>query len=101
MLTTVDLSKNDIKIIMLPKYSQKTGFVNRDGNIEYEYGTMYHIGAQINPDIFIDVCQPGKTKEEAIVNFCLSLKSVDVPYDKIDIDGFNPHVYSSVVYYGC
>lgn len=101
-MTIIDLEKNNLKITMLPKYSQTDGFIDKDGNLEYQYGTVYHIGVQINSEIFVDVCTPGKTKIDAIFNFCKSLKDIDsVPFDRIDIEGFNKEVYKEIAYHGC
>ena len=102
-LTIVDLEKNNLKITMLPKYSQTDGFIDYDGNLRYEYGTIYRIGVQINSEIFVDVCKPGRTKTEAIINLCQSLSDdIDsVPFDRIDIGGFNKEVYKEIAYHGC
>ena len=101
-MTIIDLEKNNLKITMLPKYSQTDGFIDKDGNLEYQYGTVYHIGVQINSEIFIDICKYGRTKEEAIINLCQSFSNIDdIPFDRIDIEGFNKEVYKEIAYHGC
>lgn len=96
------LKKEKVRIIILPKYEQTIGSLNTDGDLVYEYGVVYHIGAYVSNDVFVDVCSPGRSKEEAIENLCHSLPNINhIPYDIIDIDGFNEDVWKSIAYFGC